>query len=59
MKEGGIPWWFNGYGSMLLLQGARVQSLVRELRSCRSCGTAKNKQTNKQNEDEGTEMWKV
>ena len=30
----GIPWLFSGYDSVLLLR-TRVQSLVRELRSCR------------------------
>ena len=27
----GLPWWFNGEDSLLLMQGARVRSLVREL----------------------------
>ena len=27
----GLPWWFSDWDSMLLMQGARVQSLVREL----------------------------
>ena len=29
----GLPWWSNGYHSLLPLQGARFLSLVRELRS--------------------------
>ena len=27
----GLPWWFSGEDSLLLMQGARVRSLVREL----------------------------
>jgi len=30
----GLPWMSSGYDFMLLLQGAWVQSQVRELRSC-------------------------
>ena len=33
----GLPWWSSGLDSMLPLQGAWVQSLVRELRSFRPC----------------------
>ena len=33
----GITWWSGGQGSALPLQGAWVQSLVRELRSCTPC----------------------
>ena len=29
----GLPWWFSGLDSVLPMQGAQVQSLVRELRS--------------------------
>ena len=29
----GLPWWSSGYGSVLPLQGAWVQSLVGEIRS--------------------------
>ena len=29
----GISWWSSGHASILLMQGAQVQSLVRELRS--------------------------
>ena len=36
----GLPWWSNGYDSVLPLQGARVLSLVRELRSHMPCGAA-------------------
>ena len=37
----GIPWQSSGYDSMLPLQGAQVQSLVRELRACKPCGQKK------------------
>ena len=43
LLEQGILWWSSDYGSMLLLQGARVWSLVGELRSHMLCGTAKHK----------------
>ena len=33
-----LPWWFSGWNSILLVQGAGVHSLVRELRSL--CGAA-------------------
>ena len=29
----GLPWWSNGYNSVLPTQGAWIRSLVRELRS--------------------------
>ena len=32
----GLPWWFSDWDSTLLMQGARVQSLVRELDPTRS-----------------------
>ena len=32
MKRG-LPWWSSSWNSMLSIQEARVQSLVRELRS--------------------------
>ena len=34
-QEMGIPWWPSGWESVLLLQGAWVQSLVGELGSCK------------------------
>ena len=34
----GLPWQSNGLDSVLPLQGAWVQSLVRELRFCKPCG---------------------
>ena len=37
----GVRWQSSGWDSVLLLQWAQVQSLVRELRSCMSCGLAK------------------
>ena len=37
----GLSWWSNGQDSTLPMQGARVQSLVGELRSCRPCGQKK------------------
>ena len=37
----GIPWWSSGKDSALSLLRARVQSLVRELRSCKPCSVAK------------------
>ena len=45
----GIPWWSSGWDSVLSLPRAQVQSLVRELRSCKSHSTAKkqNKTNNK------------
>ena len=30
-EDGGFPWWVTGSDSMLPMQGAQVQSLVREL----------------------------
>jgi len=39
----GIPWQYSGSDSMLPLQGARVPSLVEELRSCMPRGMAKKK----------------
>ena len=39
----GIPWCVQWLGQVLLLLGARVQSLVREIRSCKLQGVAKNK----------------
>ena len=36
----GLPWWSSGEDSMLPPQGARVRSLVGELRSCMLPGTA-------------------
>lgn len=39
--ELGLPWWSSGQDSALPRQGARVQSLVRELRSHMPHGTAK------------------
>ena len=30
-EDGGFPWWSTGSDSMLPMQGAQVQSLVREL----------------------------
>ena len=42
----GLPWWSNGYDSVLPLQGARVLSLVRELRSHMLVGAAKKKKKN-------------
>ena len=36
-----IPWRFRGYDSVLSLQQALVQSLVKELRFCKLCGVAK------------------
>ena len=46
----GVPWLSSGWDSTILLPRARVQSLVRELRSRKPRGTAKKKkpQTNKQ-----------
>ena len=38
-----LPWWLSGWNSILLVQGAGVQSLVRELRSPVRCSMAKNK----------------
>ena len=32
-KAEGLPWWCSGYDPVLAVQGVRVQSLVRELRS--------------------------
>ena len=37
----GIPWQYSGSDSMLPLQGARVPSLVEELRYCMPRGVAK------------------
>ena len=37
----GLPWWSSGEASVLPLQGAWVQSLVRELRSHMSGAAAK------------------
>ena len=37
----GTSWWSSGQDSVLPLQGTWVQSLVRELRPCMPCGTAK------------------
>ena len=39
----GLPWRSSGSHSALPLQGARVQSLVGELRSHMLCGVAKKK----------------
>ena len=41
----GLPWRCSGYDSVLSMQGAQVQSLVRDLRSFMLCGAAKNKTT--------------
>ena len=30
-EDGGFPWWVTGSDSMLPMQGAQVQSLIREL----------------------------
>ena len=38
-----IPWWSSGQHSALSLLRVWVQSLVRELRSCKPCCVAKNK----------------
>ena len=46
-KRQGISWQFNGYNSELLLQGTRVQFLVRELRSLKHMARPKDKLTNK------------
>ena len=45
--QSGLPWPSSGYNSPLLLQGARVQSLVRELRSCIRWGQKKKKRRNR------------
>ena len=42
--NGGLPWQSNGLDSALLLQGAWVRSLVRELRSHMPHGMGKKKQ---------------
>ena len=42
----GIPWWSSGEGSALPLQGAKVRSLIRELRSYKPCSTAKKTEQN-------------
>ena len=42
----GIPWWASGQDCTLPLQGAWVQSLVREHRFCKPCGTAKRNKFN-------------
>ena len=49
LKQGklGLFWQFNGQESILPIQGVRVRSLVRELRSHILHGEAKNKQTRK------------
>ena len=39
----GIPWWSSGWDSVLSLPRARVQSLVRELRSHKAHRVAKKK----------------
>ena len=41
-KGVGIPWWSCGQASVFSLPWAQVQSLVREVRSCKSYGVAKN-----------------
>ena len=46
-KKGGLLWWSSGSGSVLLLQGAWVRPLVRELRSHMSCNMAKGKKKRK------------
>ena len=45
-RHTGIPWWSSEYDSVAFIALAWVESLIRELRSHKSCGTAKN--TNKQ-----------
>ena len=47
-KQWKLLWWSSGQDSMLPLQQAQVGSLipVGELRSCKPCGTVKNKQKN-------------
>ena len=42
---GGIPWQSSGWDSTLSLQGARVQSLIQELRSHMLCSAALKKRT--------------
>ena len=37
----GVPWWSSGWGSALSLPVDWVQSLVKELRSCKPCVRAK------------------
>ena len=45
-KLWGIPWLSSGWDSVLPLQGAQVQSLVGELRSCKPCRAAIKKKEN-------------
>ena len=50
----GIPWQYSGSDSMLPLQGARVPSLVEELRSCMPRGMAKKKKQGGEGKKETT-----
>ena len=43
----GIPWWSNGSDSAIFLLGPWVQSLVRELRSHKSCDVTKKEKRKK------------
>ena len=55
----GLPWWSSGWDFMLLLQGTRVQPLVRALRYYILCGQ-KRKEGNAGDEYQGTceELWR-
>ena len=51
MRQGsGIPWQSSGQDTVLPLTGARVQSLFRELRSCKPPGVAKKKKRERERE---------
>ena len=40
----GLSWWSSGWDSVLSLPRAQVPFLVRELRTCKLCSLAKNKE---------------
>ena len=54
----GIPWRSSSWDSMLSLQGVRVQSLVRELRSHMPYGVAKNQNKTKQKQRKKQKDWR-